>query len=215
MTTETESEFEKKRMINLYAERIATALGCIVQDYPELEKRLPDVKAIVQEVARRAAAPVAAVITERSENIALSITLMVSDLRRNEFGYLPGAPATGLEARICDYIDQVAAEKAKPQPQLRPTIERLFAENPSPLGDDQAPAIMCAIALHGFPAPIQGALSQTAEGGLRLMAPAEPNARSRDGSVTMIEHFFDYRDVIMIAVRREVAMQEPKIIIRG
>ena len=57
------------------------------------------------------------------------------------------------------------------QPPLAATIKRLLDE--APMLPGQAPAIECAVVLMGFPSPISGALSETHEGGLRLLASAE------------------------------------------
>jgi hypothetical protein len=103
---------------------------------------------------------------------------------------------------------------------MRATIARLFAEAPRMTLPDgtpdpsQAPALECYVLLRGCPAAIQGIVSTTPEGGLRMMTPSEvadkdapPPAHPRAPRPTkmvMIEQFFDYEDVITIAVQREV-----------
>jgi hypothetical protein len=93
------------------------------------------------------------------------------------------------------------------------TIQRLFKESPSPL-PDQAPAIECGVMLRGVPITLTGSLSETPEGGLRLLSPDPAQERPiRPGTpLKMIEQFFDYEDVMVVAVRRAVTMDAPRII---
>lgn len=101
-----------------------------------------------------------------------------------------------------------------PTARIKATILRLFAENPSPL-PDQAPALECWVTLAGIPMSLQGALSETPEGGLRLMSvmtDQQGNKILHGGKVQMIEQFFCYEEVTSIAVRREVSVSGPRII---
>lgn len=116
--------------------------------------------------------------------------------------------------RYQELFGQVAphlfSEPAPRPPLIYDTIQRLFRENPSPL-PDQAPAIECAVLFHGG-ASIQGSLSETPDGGLRMLSPnPDPGARPARGKVAMVEQFFGYEDVVMVGVRREVEVVAPKI----
>lgn len=89
-------------------------------------------------------------------------------------------------------------------------IKRLFAEAPkleNPDGsprEDQAPAIECAVMFKGGHG-IQGALSETPEGTLRMLVFGQ-DPKSRE--LVTIEHFFKYDDVVDIAVPRKSAVTE-------
>lgn len=102
---------------------------------------------------------------------------------------------------------------------MRLTIERLFADSPRmmlPNGQpdpSQAPALQCHVVLNASVPPIEGVLSTTPEGGLRLMtpmevdAPKDPNAHPRmppPKKMVMLEQFFDYGDVVAICVQRDI-----------
>lgn len=81
------------------------------------------------------------------------------------------------------------------------TIDRLFEESPSPLGQDQDPAIECAIVLRSGTS-LLGALSVAKGGALRLAA-----AEREPGTglpVAIVEHYFHVDDVVMVAVRRQM-----------
>lgn len=86
----------------------------------------------------------------------------------------------------------------------------------------QSPALPdCMIVLRNGP-PMQGVLSTTPEGGLRMMSAAakpvlDPSGQPRPGMVTpiMVEQFFDISDVVNVTVLREDlarAAQQPKIV---
>jgi hypothetical protein len=81
---------------------------------------------------------------------------------------------------------------------MRGLIDRLLDEAPK-VSDADAPAIECAVML-GSGAVIQGALSRTQEGMLRMM--------SRQGD-ELVEQFFDYHNVAVVAVRRAVTRTGP------
>jgi hypothetical protein len=93
-------------------------------------------------------------------------------------------------------------------PRMEAMIKRLFAEHPSPL-PDQAPALECAVQLQQGP-PLQGALSVTPEGGLRMLV--GPVQHPQDGP-GMIEHFFDFRDVVTIAIFRKASIAGSRLIV--
>jgi hypothetical protein len=115
---------------------------------------------------------------------------------------------------IIDWPTPDTAEQSAGQPAaIRATIQRLFRENPSPL-PAQAPAIECGVMLRGVPVTLMGSLSETPEGGLRLLSPDPSQERPiRPGTpMKMVEQFFDYEDVMVVAVRRQVTMDAPRII---
>jgi hypothetical protein len=136
---------------------------------------------------------------------------------RRVIGMMEGDPMfAGVVAKMESAIDRfgtsVPAGASPPKPPCWATIQRLFKENPSPL-PDQAPAIECGVMLRGVPVTLLGSLSETREGGLRLLSPDPTQERPRPGMpVKMIEQFFDYEDVMVVAVRRAVTMEAPRII---
>lgn len=89
---------------------------------------------------------------------------------------------------------------------LRHLFEEVQAEG---AGDDQAPALTCAIVIRGMPNAISGSLSTTPWGGLRML--------SRNGQDPgLVEQYFDYEDVMVVALLREVtATARPSIILQG
>ncbi len=96
---------------------------------------------------------------------------------------------------------------------MKRVITRLFADAPKMTDasgkpdDTQAPALMCHVMLAAGGA-LQGTLSVTPEGTLRLAMPNTLN-----GKPVIVEHFFDYEQVADIAVFREVnASMGPRII---
>ncbi len=99
------------------------------------------------------------------------------------------------------------------------TLRRMMAEAKSPL-PDQAPAIQCAITLTGGMLTVEGSLSETPEGGLRMLRPDEqaiagmPAHRRRDAlpHVPMLEHYFEYADVLAVTIRRTVSTEAPRIL---
>jgi len=144
---------------------------------------------------------------------------------RRLIGMMEGDPMfAGVVAKMESAIDRFSAGTSVPAGTLPPppppppppswaTIQRLFKENPSPL-PDQAPAIECGVMLHGVPVTLTGSLSETPEGGLRLLSPDPAQERPiRPGTpVKMIEQFFDYEDVMVVAVRRAVTVETQRII---
>jgi hypothetical protein len=96
---------------------------------------------------------------------------------------------------------------------IKRVLDRLFAEAPK-LTDasgspdpTQAPALECHVMLRSGGA-IQGALSVTPEGTLRMLCPNQIGKRP-----VMVEHFFDYEQIADIALFREVKAGEgPRII---
>lgn len=104
-----------------------------------------------------------------------------------------GAPA-GLMG-VFERLEQL--EQERPAARMRATFERLWAENPSPAGDDQLPAMEVTVAVRGLP-PITGSVAPSPEGGLRLLA------RKDERSLDLVEHYFTYEDVVLVAVVRRV-----------
>lgn len=100
-----------------------------------------------------------------------------------------------------------------PSRSVEALIRRLLKEATSPL-PDQAPAIQGGVVLFGVPMMFEGALSETPDGGLRLLSPVpnQPPPPRRGGRVEMIEQFFGYDDVVVFAVRRQVNIEAPRII---
>lgn len=98
---------------------------------------------------------------------------------------------------------------------MRLTLMRLFQDAPRlQLADgtpdpSQAPALPCTLVLRGSIPPVEGVLSTTPEGGLRLMS-VVPN---RDNKKVMLEQFFDYSDVVAVCLEREVKASPGSMII--
>lgn len=123
----------------------------------------------------------------------------------------PGPPPEPLEGCGLPYPDGGPAAyigiAALPMYRL---IQRLFAEAPKLENDDgtlregQAPAIECAVMFKGGHG-IQGALSETPEGTLRMLVfGQDPKTRE----LVTVEHFFKYDDVVDIAVPHKAAVTE-------
>lgn len=86
---------------------------------------------------------------------------------------------------------------------MKRVIDRLFATAPKlETAAAQAPALECFIVLKSG-SQIQGALSVTPEGTLRLLA-----GNAVNGKPVMVEYFFDYDQVASVAVLREVKATE-------
>ncbi len=113
-------------------------------------------------------------------------------------------------AKVESAMDRVGNS---PGARMRDTIKRMFLEAPSPL-PDQAPAIECSILLTGVPIALTGSLSETPMGGLRLLSPdpdSHGHGKARD-TYPMIEQFFSYDDVVVVAVRRVVTVEAPRVV---
>lgn len=98
----------------------------------------------------------------------------------------------------------------RPQPAISRVIDRLFAEADATrgagLGADQAPALECYIVLRPG-VTIQGSLSDTPEGTLRMLSPVEvndPNGRPNAKKLVMAEQFFERSEVVAIAMQRDI-----------
>lgn len=94
---------------------------------------------------------------------------------------------------------------------IKHVIERLFAEAPKLTAedgtprDDQAPALECMLVLKSG-MQVAGSLSVTPEGTLRLLMLNQRTDRGMAGAPVMTESFFDYDQVSMITVKREVTL---------
>jgi hypothetical protein len=93
-------------------------------------------------------------------------------------------------------------------PEIYDVIQSLFEEYPSPL-PGQAPAIEAHVMLRGGK-EVNGSLSEfePAEGVrcLRMLVPT-------DSPDQMVELFFSYDAVLVVAVKRTVTAERPRIII--
>lgn len=94
---------------------------------------------------------------------------------------------------------------------MRVTIHRLLDEAPRPI-PDQAPAVECAVMLRGGGAPIRGVLSETREGMLRMLCPYLDQRGQPVMPASLVEHFFLYSDVMVVAVIRTVTAEPPRIV---
>lgn len=105
-------------------------------------------------------------------------------------------------------FDPSSIEESISALRMRKVITRLFAENSPPTVDGagepdetQAPAMDVHILLRSASIQFSGILSTTPEGGLKLLTPVD----GKNGQApVMIEQFFDYADVVSIAIVREV-----------
>ena len=79
---------------------------------------------------------------------------------------------------------------------MRKCIQRAFDESQK-FRDSDTPAIDAIVVLRGLQTPVRGALSTTPEGLLKLLAPAGPHAPD-----VLLEHFFDYADVVAFVMMR-------------
>lgn len=118
----------------------------------------------------------------------------------------------GVLSRLERMVDATAIQPAN---RMRTVIRRALAEAKSPL-PDQTPAIECGITLVGGSLSFMGSLSETPDGGLRLLAPVPGHAApGRTGApVPMMEHFFHYHDVAVFSLMRSVTVEtsSPRII---
>lgn len=113
--------------------------------------------------------------------------------------------------RMADRIDAEAVPPFLAPRSIETTIRRLLTDAPAPL-PNQAPALECAIMLvNGH--PVEGILSESPDGGLRMMsANTDPRIANERGVTHMIEQFFDYADVICIAVRRKITIERSPLV---
>jgi hypothetical protein len=238
MTTEqTEDELSEKRHLAAQTTELADAVTRAAGAHGAMRRHGLSTRTIIRQILRelRPAFPrEMEFLLDGSMTDALSglVELLEVILRadtddnaagRRVIGMMEGDPMfAGIVAKMESAIDRFSAGTAIPEGALPPrppppqswaTIQRLFKENPSPL-PDQAPAIECGVMLRGVLVTLTGSLSETPEGGLRLLSPDPAQERSiRPGTpVKMIEQFFDYEDVMVVAVRRAVTMEAPRII---
>jgi len=228
MTTEqTEDEFTRKRRLAaqtmVLADAVTSAAGAIgVMRQDGMTSRMI-VRNLVEEI-REAFPREAEFLRDEAMVDALSSLLelmgvILGPAPDNEgvahrlMGMMEGDPTfAGVIAKMESAVDRLAAPAgATPPPSPPPSwalIQRLFKENPSPL-PNQAPAFACGVMLRGVPVTLEGALSETPEGGLRLLS---RGSVIPGGGISMIEQFFDYEDVMVVAVQRQVTVDAPHII---
>lgn len=124
-----------------------------------------------------------------------------------------GMPEMGdVLSSLGDAARSMASNPNLHRPKMEVLIERLFAEAPKLEGSDgkpvegQAPALQCHIMLRPGHT-LQGALSITKEGMLRMLTPTEiPDPQTRRTKTVLAEQFFDYDDVVAIVLERDVKM---------
>lgn len=230
---ETEDEFTKKWRLGVVTTRMATATVTVAKAISDLRGDGVTSRMIVRNLVEeiRAVFPREAEFLRDESMIdtmsalldLLGVVLGPSSDRggsaRQIIGMMEGDPLfAGVVAKMESAIDRLVIGGAVPAESLAPpvpppswaTIQRLFKENPSPL-PDQAPAIECGVMLRGVPMTLTGSLSETPEGGLRLLSRAgQPTNPGAD--VPMVEQFFDYEDIMVIAVQRKVTVSAPRII---
>lgn len=114
--------------------------------------------------------------------------------------------------------DELQFSESAAAARMRMTIGRLLDENaigdPRLLGQDQTPAMKAYVILRGMASPIGGTLSTTPEGGLRFLMSGGPVRLGQQVPDKFVEQFFDYSDVVSVAIDREVSVggAESKII---
>lgn len=233
MTTEqTEDEFTKKRRLAAQVDNLAGAIACAggairIMRQDGLTSRmivrqaLDGLRPLLASDGRPILPPEAAgALTDDSMVDSMSalldlVQMMMSGDRSATCGHIMGMMEgdpllSGVVAKMESAMDHLKNEiQAPPEAPCWATIQRLFKENPSPL-PDQAPAIECGVMLRGVPMTLMGSLSETPEGGLRLLSRSGQATPGAD--IPMIEQFFDYEDVMVIAVQRKVTVNAPRII---
>ena len=225
-TEETEeTEFTKKRHVAIRAQTLADHAYCAADVVRTMLKSGLKIEDILREVGGKLRprevgivggemlvdllAPLLSImipILEQGENEVARIASAVSAMQAR-----PEVQSDPMFAKMFGKmetaLDRVGTRR---RPPLKTVIKRLLAEATSPL-PDQTPAIECGVMLAGVPITIEGSLSETPEGGLRLLS-AVARDPDRDGGVSMIEQFFSYEDVMVVAVRRTVTVDAPRII---
>jgi hypothetical protein len=87
-------------------------------------------------------------------------------------------------------------------------IHRLWQEAPTLPGITQTPAIE-AVVMFSNGHTVRGSLSETPEGLLRLLSPGtDPHDRP-----LLVEQFFDYDAVMVVALPREITTEVKRIVI--
>lgn len=122
---------------------------------------------------------------------------MVGDRLRD----IPSIDRALLESVVWSSVGQVVGPT---EAHIRRLLAKAAAANPG-----QAPAIECYVLIRGLPTAFTGSLSETPEGGLRLLSVVGEPAL---GVVPMMEHFFDYTDVACFAARVETRVDNSPIV---
>jgi len=124
---------------------------------------------------------------------------------------LDGIGLGGIAGNLQRSIRALAEEPGLRKSKMEKLIDRLFADAPKlehadgrPV-EDQAPAIECYVILRTLQVPINGVLSKTPEGCLRLMTPTEVlDSETKRTKRVFAEQFFEIEDVVTIALRRDI-----------
>jgi hypothetical protein len=231
-TEQTEDDLTKKRRLSAVTARMANAVVTVARAIEDLRRDGLGSRVIVRNLVEeiRGVFPREAEFL-RDESMIDTMSSLLDllgvilgpnpdhmDIARRLIAQTEGDPLfAGVVAKMESAMDHLTAIPAVALPPTPPpswaTIQRLFKEHPSPL-PDQTPAIECGVMLRGVPVTLMGSLSETPEGGLRLLSPDPSQERPiRPGTpMKMVEQFFDYEDVMVVAVRRRVTMEAPRII---
>jgi len=235
------NELEQRRQVVEAAKNAATGLEQIVAFFALRRAAKVSHDEIVHEIAKAMHEPVHDISVDplamaleanylcahEAPDVALAKVLTLISGAAHDLG---GSAGTLLRSAVNAFSEQMGAPVQTVSPgeyfidkgtlvpaasRERPVIAALrreFAQAVSPL-PDQAPAIECGVILSGIPQPFMGSLSETPEGGLRMLYP-EPGQKpgGGDGTVSMVEQFFDYEDVLSFGVRRTVSVELPRIV---
>lgn len=119
--------------------------------------------------------------------------------------YVPATMLAGVQTQVQEYVPPDVSRFLSPDAvRTKRLLDRLFAEAPKlPGREDQAPALECSVMLKAG-GSMQGSLSTTPEGGLRLLAVNEIKKPGQPPTPIAVEHFFDYEQVADVAVFREM-----------
>jgi len=86
-------------------------------------------------------------------------------------------------------------------------VQRLLREAPT-VGSGQTPAVE-AVVMFTNGHTVRGALSVTPEGLLRLLSPGN----DANGRPLLVEQFFDYDAVMVVALTREITTEARRIVV--
>jgi len=129
---------------------------------------------------------------------------------------LAAAQGIGALCSDCDHPEHEGAcedQGEYPTPTEAAIRKELACAASSNLLPNQAPAVACSLVLRGMNTALMGSLSETVDGGLRLMSPNGQPGQARGGKIPMVEQFFDYADVLVFAVERMVQIESSPIVL--